>query len=65
VESTKFEKKDWSKTSGMEESFESLKERFTTGPILKPFDPIKTFTVETDVSDFASGAILSQQDEDR
>jgi hypothetical protein len=64
TESTKGKRKDWHWTSEMEESFEVLKERFTTAPILTHFDPTKTCIVETDASDFALGAILSQKDED-
>jgi hypothetical protein len=48
----------------MEESFEALKERCTTAPILTHFDPTKICIVKTDASDFVSGAILSQKDED-
>jgi hypothetical protein len=46
----------------MQKSFEDLKNRFTTAPILSHFDPMKTCIVETDASDFALGAILSQKD---
>src|SRR5665213_3596868 len=41
-------------------AFEEIKRRFTTGPILATFDPEKPSTVETDASDFAIGACLSQ-----
>ena len=34
---------------------------FTEAPILKHFDPNKEIIVETDASDFAIGAILSQE----
>src|SRR5665213_652625 len=43
-------------------AFEEIKRRFTTGPILATFDPEKPSTVETDASDFAIGACLSQPD---
>jgi hypothetical protein len=48
----------------MEESFEALKKRVTTAPILTHFDLTKECIVETDVSDFTLGAILSKKDED-
>jgi hypothetical protein len=47
----------------MEKSFEELKNRFTTAPILTHFDLTKTCIVETDVSDFTLVAILSQKDD--
>ena len=46
------------------EAFEALKEAFMTAPVLRHFDPAKPSRVETDASDRAIGAILSQQDED-
>jgi hypothetical protein len=64
TESTKGERKDWRWTPEMEKSFEELKNRFTTAPILTHFDPTKTCIVETDASDFALGAILSQKDDE-
>ncbi|KAM0722089.1 hypothetical protein Q7P37_003015 [Cladosporium fusiforme] len=42
---------------------EELKTRFSTGPILVIYDPTKSVTVETDASDYAIGACLSQPDE--
>jgi len=41
-------------------AFDELKKRFTTQPILIMFDPEKPITVETDASDKALGACLSQ-----
>ena len=53
------------KTSEWPESaqgaFELLKQRFTTAPVLRHFDPTLQTVVETDASNFAIGAILSQQ----
>ena len=43
-----------------QEAFETLKEMFTTGPILTHFDNTYPTKLETDASDFALGAILSQ-----
>ncbi|MBW0559584.1 hypothetical protein O181_099299 [Austropuccinia psidii MF-1] len=40
--------------------FQSLKEDFTTAPILSHFNPSLPTVVETDASDYALGAILSQ-----
>lgn len=48
-----------------EKSFQELRKRFTTAPILTTFDPEKTITVETDASDYAVGACLSQPDQDK
>jgi hypothetical protein len=64
TKSTKGEKENWRWTPEREESFEVLKKRFTTEPILTHLDPTKECIVETDVSDFDLGAILSRQDED-
>jgi hypothetical protein len=41
-------------------TFDTFKMAFTSAPILIHLDPAKPFIVETDVSDFALGAILSQ-----
>jgi len=61
---TKKEKgKDWAWTHEAEAAFKKLKERFTTAPILAHFDPTRPVIVETDASDFALGAVLSQRDE--
>ncbi|MBW0585930.1 hypothetical protein O181_125645 [Austropuccinia psidii MF-1] len=40
--------------------FHKLKEAFTTAPILSPFTPSLPTIVETDDSDYALGAVLSQ-----
>ncbi|MBW0584770.1 hypothetical protein O181_124485 [Austropuccinia psidii MF-1] len=40
--------------------FQSLKEAFTTAPILSHFNPSLPTIVETDASDYALGAVLSQ-----
>ena len=42
--------------------FESIKKVFSTAPILQHFDPEKECVVETDTSDYVSGAVLSQPD---
>ena len=43
-----------------EESFQLLKDRFTSTPILRHFDPAKQLKLETDASDFGMSGILSQ-----
>lgn len=52
---------EWTKEAN--DAFEELKQRFTTQPVLAMFDPEKPITVETDASDAAIGACLSQPDE--
>ena len=64
---TRLTKKDTPFEWGTEqqEAFEKLKECFTTAPVLVTFDPKKPITVETDASDYAIGACLSQPDENK
>lgn len=50
-------------TAEAEQAFQELKTRFSTEPILVIFDPTKKATVETDASDKAIGACLSQPDD--
>ena len=47
-----------------EQAFNLLKQSFTSYPIIRHFDFKKPCIVETDASDFAIGAILSQYSED-
>jgi hypothetical protein len=47
-----------------QKAFEELKEAFTSAPILRHFDPDRPIVVETDASDFVSGGVLSQPDEE-
>ena len=54
----------WSWNPEAEASFEELKRRFTTTPILAHFNPAKAVIIETDASDFAIGAVLSQRDDE-
>src|ERR1700684_5036 len=46
-----------------QESFEELKKQFTLGKVLARPDPTKPFFVECNSSDFATGAVLSQEQE--
>jgi hypothetical protein len=62
TESTTGDKKDWCWRPEMQNSFEELKNWFTTAPILTYFDLTQTCIVETDASHFALRAILSQKD---
>src|SRR5438128_7938072 len=43
-----------------EEAFKTLKDAFTSAPILRIPDDVNQFRLETDSSDFATGAVLSQ-----
>jgi len=52
----------WAWTEEAGKAFKELKTRFTTAPILAHFDAIKPVIIETDASDFAIGAVLSQRD---
>ena len=51
-------------TPQCEDAFRRIKTMFTEGPILAHFDYMRSTRVETDASDFALGAILSQLCED-
>jgi hypothetical protein len=49
-------------TNDCENAFRCLKTAFTSAPILQHFDPDREIIVETDASDYVSGGILSQYD---
>ncbi|KAK3520635.1 hypothetical protein QTP70_029419 [Hemibagrus guttatus] len=53
--------KSLSWTSSAEEAFNTLKEAFTTAPLLVHPDPNRPFIVEVDASTTGVGAVLSQQ----
>ncbi|KAK3535798.1 hypothetical protein QTP70_021111 [Hemibagrus guttatus] len=55
--------KSLSWTSSAEEAFNTLKEAFTTAPLLVHPDPDRPFIVEVDASTTGVGAVLSQQQE--
>src|SRR5258706_10369583 len=61
TELTKGDGKNWSWTTEAEQAFTKLKSLFTTAPILAHFEPSRPVIVETDASDFALGAVLSQR----
>jgi transposase InsO family protein len=63
---TNLTKKDqpWKWEKEEQKAFDCVKERITNEPILITFDPDKTTIVETDASDFALGAVISQNDKD-
>ena len=54
----------WSWGEKQQKAFEKLKERFTTEPVLVTPDLDKEMRVEADVSDFATGEVLSMKCED-
>ena len=54
----------WKWTQAEEDSFKTLKDRFTNAPVLVMPDMNKQFIVEADASDFATGAVLSQKQDD-
>jgi len=64
TELTKKTKKKWEWTEEAERAFRELKERFTSAPILAHFDAQQPVIIETDASDFAIGAVLSQRDKE-
>jgi len=55
---------EWEWKEEQQKAFEELKARFTTNPILITADPEKPLRVESDASDFATGAVLSMKCED-
>jgi hypothetical protein len=46
------------------QSFKTLKQAFTTAPILRHFDYDREIIVETDASDYVSASVLSQYDDE-
>jgi len=55
--------KGWEWSDKQQEAFERLNKVMITESILQHFDPERPVTIETDVSDYAIGAICSQPDE--
>ena len=54
----------WNWEERQQKAFEELKERFTTEPVLVTPDLDKEMRVKADVSDFATGGVLSMKCED-
>ena len=54
----------WAWTQEHQEAFQSLKDRVTSATILVQPRTDRPFRLETDSSDYATGAVLSQQDDD-
>ena len=52
---------DWNDKA--QQAFDALKEAFTKAPVLASFNPNKEIRVETDSSDYAIGAVISQPNE--
>jgi hypothetical protein len=64
TELTKGDGKNWMWTPEAEQAFIKLKQQFTSAPVLAHFDPARPVIMETDVSDFTLGAVLSQYDDE-
>ncbi|KAE8216955.1 hypothetical protein CF319_g8841, partial [Tilletia indica] len=54
----------WNWTPQCQEAFDTLKRAFTSASILQHFDPARPITMETDASDYALAAVISQPDDD-
>lgn len=54
----------WHWGSAQREAFNRLKTAFASGPVLTTFDYTRRTVLETDASDWASGGVLSQYDDD-
>ena len=57
--------KTWEWTKECQSAFDTLKEKFTTAPVLTMADVNKPFILETDASTWAIGATLMQKDSNR
>lgn len=57
-------KRKWHWGGREEAAFHELKRRLTEAPILAHPDPMRQWTVQTDASGYAIGAVLSQQQDD-
>lgn len=51
-------------TEACQKAFEALKQHVTTAPVLRHFDPNKRAILETDASDWVTGGVLSQYDDE-
>ena len=57
-------KATWDFNHECKAAFQALKDAFRDAPVLAYFDPKRKTVVETDASNWASGGVLSQYDED-
>ena len=64
---TRLTRKDvtWNFDEKARSAFNTLKSRFTSAPILSHFVPGRPIILETDTSDYAIAAVLSQESDDR
>src|SRR6202789_1056477 len=62
-ELTKKDRK-WSWGTNEQSAFDEIKTRITSSPILRFADDSKSFRIEADSSDYATGSVLSQQSSD-
>jgi len=53
---------NWAWNEEAKTVFKELKEQFTMAPILAHYDPQRPVIIESDASDFAIGAVISQRD---
>lgn len=51
-------------TEACQEAFEALKQHVTTAPVLRHLDPNRQAILETDASDWVTGGVLSQYDDE-
>jgi len=57
--------KKWEWTKKQERAFRELKKRFIEEPVLAALDLDKKMQIEVDVSDYATGGVLSMECEDK
>jgi hypothetical protein len=63
ITSEQFKGKNWQSSDLYKKAFKMLKQSFTMAPVLQYYDLTLPIIVETDVSDFVIGAILSQKED--
>ena len=51
-------------TDECQAAFEKIRDELTKAPVLAVADPNKPYTLQTDASDFAMGAMLMQEDDE-
>ena len=50
----------WNWSSAQQEAFQKLKDRLTSAPVLRMYDPLREVTLENDASEFGIGSALMQ-----